>query len=77
MPSGSSDDGEEWIDDEDVAMQLNAYAAIASEFEEDTLGEKYAEAVQLAYAATNILSHARGKSKGKGKDTGKLAGKVN
>ena len=32
-------------------MQLNAYAAVVSELEEDTLGEENAEAVPLA--ATN------------------------
>ena len=35
-------------------MQLNAYAAVVSELEEDTLGEENAEAVQLA--AANTLS---------------------
>ncbi|OLP84994.1 hypothetical protein AK812_SmicGene34065 [Symbiodinium microadriaticum] len=41
---GSADDEEVWLDDEGIAMQLNAYAAVASELEEDTLGEEYAEA---------------------------------
>ena len=39
MPSGSADDAETRLDDEDVAIQLNAFAAIASELE-DTLGEE-------------------------------------
>ena len=52
------DDGS-WVDDEDVAMQLNAYAAISDELEVDEVGEEYAEAVQLAYAATNTESGER------------------
>ena len=36
----------------------------------------YAEAVQLAYAATNTFSQAKGKGKGKGKDKGKPGVKV-
>ena len=48
MPAGSADDEEVWLDDEGIAMQLNAYAAVASELEEDTLGEEYAEAAQQA-----------------------------
>ncbi|OLP98720.1 hypothetical protein AK812_SmicGene18811 [Symbiodinium microadriaticum] len=71
MPAGSAEDEEVWLDDKDVAMQLNAYAAVASELEEDTtLGEEYAEAVQLAHIATNTLGQAKGKAKGKGKDKG-------
>ena len=45
-----------WVGDEDIAMQLNAYTAISEEIEEEIIGEEYAEAVQLAYAATNTLS---------------------
>ena len=56
-------------------MQLNAYAAVFSELEEDEIGEKFAEAVQLAYTATNTLSQAKGKSKGK--DKGKKGGNSN
>ena len=39
MPSGSADDGETWLDDEDVKMQLSAYAAVASELEFGTFFE--------------------------------------
>ena len=78
MPAGSAEDEEVWLDDKDVAMQLNAYAAVASELEEDTtLGEEYAEAVQLAHIATNTLGQAKGKAKGKGKDKGKPGSNVN
>ena len=48
MPAGSADDEEVLLDDEGIAMQLNAYAAVASELEEDTLCEEYAEAAQQA-----------------------------
>ncbi|OLP82158.1 Homogentisate 1,2-dioxygenase [Symbiodinium microadriaticum] len=44
-------------------MQLNAYAAVVSELEEDTLGEEYAEA---AHAAKNAPSQAKGTGKEKG-----------
>ena len=67
---GSSPDDESWIDDEEVAMQLNAYTAVSEEIGVDDIDEDYAEAVQLAYAATNTLSTAKGKGKGKGKDKG-------
>ena len=72
------DDGS-WVDDEDVAMQLNAYAASSDELEVDEVGEEFAEAVQLAYAATNTLNQAKGKGKGKGKDKdgkGRSGGKL-
>ena len=52
---GQTHDDESWIDDEDVAMQLNAYAAISEEIGADDIDEEYAEAVQLAYAATNTF----------------------
>ncbi|OLQ09920.1 hypothetical protein AK812_SmicGene6391 [Symbiodinium microadriaticum] len=67
---GSPPDDESWIDDEEVAMQLNAYTAVSEEIGVDDIDEDYAEAVQLAYAATNTLSTAKGKGKGKGKDKG-------
>ena len=67
---GSLPDDESWIDDEEVAMQLNAYTAVSEEIGADDIDEDYAEAVQLAYAATNTLSTAKGKGKGKGKDKG-------
>ena len=54
-------------------MQLNAYAAVVSELEEDTLGEEYAEA---AHAAKNAPSQAKGKGKEKGRDKRKPGGKV-
>ncbi|CAE7845063.1 unnamed protein product [Symbiodinium necroappetens] len=59
--------------DEDIAMQLNAYTAISEEIEEETIGEEYAEAVQLAYAATNTLSQTKGKGKGKDKSGAELS----
>ena len=67
---GSLPDDESWIDDEEVAMQLNAYTAVSEEIGVDDIDEDYAEAAQLAYAATNTLSTAKGKGKGKGKDKG-------
>ena len=67
---GSPPDDESWVDDEEVAMQLNAYTAVSEEIGVDDIDEDYAEAVQLAYAATNTLSTAKGKGKGKGKDKG-------
>ena len=58
-------------------MQLDAYTAISEEIEEETIGEEYAEAVQLAYAATNTLSQTKGKGKGKDKSgKGKSGGKL-
>ena len=60
-------------------MQLNAHAAISDELEVDEVGEEFAEAVQLAYAATNTLNQAKGKGKGKGKDKdgkGRSGGKL-
>ena len=68
MPAGSADDEEVWLDDEDVAVQLNAYAAVASELEEDTLGDECAQAVQPAYAGPNTRSQAKGKGQGQAKD---------
>ena len=66
-----------WVDDEDVAMQLNAYTAISEELEVDEVSEEYAEAVQLAYAATNTLNQAKGKGKGKSNEgKGKSGGKL-
>ena len=60
-----------------MAMQLNAYTAISEEIEEQTVGEELAEAVQLAYAATNTYSQTKGKGKGKDKSSkGKSGGKV-
>ena len=38
---GEPDD--EWIDDEDLAVQLNAYTAVAFEAELDDLDDMYAE----------------------------------
>ena len=64
---GQSPDDESWVDDEEVAMQLNAYTAVSEEIGVDDIDEDYAEAVQLAYAATNTLSTAKGKGKGKDK----------
>ena len=74
---GQSPDDESWVDDEEVAMQLNAYTAVSEEIGVDDIDEDYAEAVQLAYAATNTLSAAKGKGQGedkggKGKSGGKL-----
>ena len=64
---GQSPDDESWVDDEEVAMQINAYTAVSEEIGVDDIDEDYAEAVQLAYAATNTLSTAKGKGKGKDK----------
>ena len=67
------------MEDENIAIQLNAYAAISEKIEIDDIGEEYAEAVRLAHAATNTLSQAKGKGKGKGKDKsgkGKSKGKL-
>ena len=75
----SAHDDNSWVDDEDVAMQLNAYAAISEEPKVDEVGEEFAEAVQLAYAATSTMNQAKGKGKGKGKDKdgkGKSGGKL-
>ncbi|OLP87405.1 hypothetical protein AK812_SmicGene31376 [Symbiodinium microadriaticum] len=74
---GQSPDDESWVDDEEVAMQLNAYTAVSEEIGADDIDEDYAEAVQLAYAATNTLSTAKGKGKGKDKSgKGKSGGKL-
>ena len=74
---GSNDSDELWVEDEDMAMQVSAYTAISEELEEETLGVEFAEAAQLAYAATNTLSQTKGKGKGKDEGAkGKSGGKV-
>ena len=71
-PGGEPDD--EWIDDEDLAVQLNAYTAVAFEAELDDLDDTYAESVR-SYAQTAFVQ-ATGKTKGKGKPGGKPGGTV-
>ena len=72
-------DQDEWIDDEDLAIQLNVYTAVAFEAELDDLDDSFAESVQLDSqldAAQTAFAQAKGKSKGKGKPGGKSGGKV-
>ena len=68
-------DQDEWIDDEDLAIQLNVYTAVAFEAELDDLDDSFAESVQLDSqldAAQTAFAQAKGKSKGKGKPGGKI-----
>ena len=77
-PATAPEPDDEWLDDEDLAMQLNAYTAVAYEAELDDLDDSFAEPVQLAYAAQTAFSQAKGKGKGKGKGKpgGKSGGKL-
>ena len=73
-PGGASDD--DWVEDDDLAVQINVCTAVAAEAEVDELDDTYAESVQLAYAAQTAFAQAKGKSQGKGKLGGKPSGKV-
>ena len=77
-PATAPEPDEEWLEDEDLAMQINAYTAVAYEAELDDLDDSFAEPVQLAYAAQTAFSQAKGKGKGKGKGKpgGKAGGKL-
>ena len=77
-PATAPEPDDEWIEDEDLALQLNAYTAVAYEAEVDDLDDSFAESVQLAYAAQTAFTQVKGKGKGKlkGKPGGKAGGKL-